>query len=88
MNPMTWFMVKELTAAININATTLAIKQKQLKTLLPDSSWIGPPCREAGRRVLINQGKPRQSRMSKVLAPSALLMLIEPTPANKIMCIV
>jgi len=52
----------------------------QLKNKSLVSINIGPPFMETGMRHLINHGKPKHNSMSNVLAPNALLMLIDPSP--------
>lgn len=82
MNPNTllkWNLFKH--AATNRIATQ-AIWAAVLYTRLSEWITIGPPPSDAGRRVLTIHGSPRHNKMSSVLAPKALLMLMEPIPKN------
>lgn len=73
-------MLNEFATVMIFKITTLTIKQMQLKAKLDVSILIGPPPNRSGRRVLTNHGPPKHMRMSSVLAPSALLIVIDPIP--------
>jgi len=81
MIPNVLYILNPFAAAAMFSTITLMIKHMQLKNKSLVSIKIGPPFMEIGIRLLINHGKPKHNSISNVLAPNALLMLIDPSPS-------
>lgn len=81
-DPRTLLQQKWLREAVAKRMATHAIWAAVLYTRPEDWMVIGPPPMLAGMSVLIIHGRPKHSRISRVLAPRALLMLMDPIPAQ------
>lgn len=81
MIPNVLYILNPFATAAIFNMITLTSMHMQLKNKSLVSIWTGPPFMETGIKLLINHGRPKHSSMSSVLAPNALLMLIDPSPA-------
>jgi hypothetical protein len=78
--PKVLYILNPLAAAAIFSITTLMIIHMQLKNKSLVSIWTGPPFIATGIRLLMNHGSPKHNSMSRVFAPKALLMLIDPSP--------
>lgn len=83
MVPYKRFILKELEYVTIFKIITLTIKHKQLNARPRVSNVIAPPPMSVGSKVFTSHGPPKHINISKVFAPKALLMVIDPIPVTK-----